>query len=310
MNCTVVIAAYNEAVTIRDVVRRTLAQMSAVRAALPAGMSLLSNPSVIVVDDGSTDGTVQALTGLPVTVLRNATNEGKAMSIWRGAQRALADGAGAVITLDGDAQHSPEDIPRLLHAAATRPGAIVIGARLHARERIPLVRYGANRFANFWIAWAAGQPIADSQSGFRLYPATVFRDLYVGHERRSSFVFESEVLIEASKQGFAIVSVPVSVTYANAPRASHFRPVADFWRISTMVAGRLLRDGMNLPGLVRSLRLPGGSRVHSSFDPTPRTPSLPLSTPRRRLASIAALLRGRGGKSARRVRAANGTHDG
>ena len=285
MNCTVVIAAYNEVATIRDVAQRSLAQMSALRAASPVGMSFPSGPAVIVVDDGSSDDTVQALTGLPVTVLRNRSNEGKAMCIWRGAQHALADGASTVITLDGDAQHSPEDIPHLLHAAATCPGAIVIGARLHARERIPLVRYCANRFGNFWIAWAAGQPIADSQSGFRLYPARVFRELDVAHERRSSFVFESEVLIEASKQGFAIVSVPVSVTYANAPRASHFRPVADFWRISTMVASRLLRTGMNLSGLVRSLKLQDESR---RFVPSPA----------------------RGSKSTRLAHATNGTHDG
>jgi glycosyltransferase involved in cell wall biosynthesis len=236
----VVIPAFNEAASIREVATRTLAQL----------------PDVIVVDDGSADGTSAALAGLPLTLIRNPDNRGKAACIWLGAQAALAAGAEAVVTIDGDGQHSPEDLPRLLEAAAARPGAIVVGSRLHAKAEIPKARYRANRFANFWIAWAAGQPIADTQSGFRLYPAAVFRRLAVPHGRWSSFVFESEVLIEASQAGMEIVCVPVSVSYANLSRASHFRPVADIAKIVVMVAARLLRRGLNLPGLLRSLRAP------------------------------------------------------
>ena len=234
----VVIPAYNEAATIRDVVERTLAHAA----------------SVIVVDDGSTDGTLSQLAGLPVTLLVNEQNLGKAASIWRGAEAALAAGATSIVTIDGDGQHNPEDLRRILHAAALRPNAIVIGARLHARATIPKVRYLANRFANIWIAWAAGCPIADTQSGFRCYPAAIFRTLDVRHDRWSSFVFESEVLIAASRAGFEIVCVPISVRYANPARASHLRPVADIAKISLMITSRLLRSGLNLPGLVRSLR--------------------------------------------------------
>ena len=122
-------------------------------------------------------------------------------------------------------------------------------------ELIPPLRYCANRFANFWIAWAAGTLIDDTQSGFRYYPAAVFRDLDVAHDRWSSFVFESEVLIAAARAGMEIVCVPISVRYADLKRASHFRPVVDFARISFMIAGRLLRSGLNVPGLVRSLRM-------------------------------------------------------
>ena len=123
--CTVVIPAYNEASTIRDVVERTLAHAT----------------SVIVVDDGSTDGTAARLAGLPVTLLVNERNLGKAASIWRGAEAAFASGASSIVTIDGDGQHNPEDLRRIFHAAALRPNAIVIGARLHARATIPKVRY-------------------------------------------------------------------------------------------------------------------------------------------------------------------------
>ncbi len=236
--CTVVIPAYNEAATIRAVVERTLAHTE----------------SVIVVDDGSTDGTRSRIADLPVTVLVNERNLGKAASIWRGADAALSAGASAIVTIDGDGQHDPDDLRRIFHAASLQPDAIVVGSRLHARATIPKARYRANRFANFWIAWAAGRPIADSQSGFRYYPGSVFRTLDVPHGRWSSFVFESEVLIAASRAGMDVVCVPISVNYANAARASHLDPVVDIAKITLMVAGRLIRTGLNLPGLVRSLR--------------------------------------------------------
>jgi glycosyltransferase involved in cell wall biosynthesis len=240
-----VIPAYNEAATIRDVVTRTLEHAQ----------------SVVVVDDGSADGTAAALAGLPVPVLVNERNLGKAASIWRGAEHAFAAGATSIVTLDGDGQHDPADIRRIFRAAAAKPNAIVVGARLHAKKTIPKVRYCANRTANFFVAWAAGTPIDDSQSGFRYYPAAVFRDLRVAHGRWESFVYESEVLIAAARFGIEIVSVPISVRYADPPRASHFRPVVDVAKIGVMIAGRLLRTGFHLPGLVRSLRVRGARPV-------------------------------------------------
>jgi glycosyltransferase involved in cell wall biosynthesis len=117
----IVIPAYNEAPTIRDVARRGLAQL----------------PLVIVVDDCSSDDTAGQLAGLPVVLLRNAVNLGKAGSLCRGAAEAVRRGAELVVTLDGDGQHAPEDIPRLLEAERAARGHIIIGSRLHQRSRIP-----------------------------------------------------------------------------------------------------------------------------------------------------------------------------
>jgi glycosyltransferase involved in cell wall biosynthesis len=234
----VVIPAYNEVRTIRDVAQRALAQ----------------SPLVIVVDDGSADGTAAALEGLPVVLLRNEGNRGKAASLRCGADEAIKRGASAVITLDGDGQHFPEDIPLLAAAHAAAPGHIVIGSRLHKREEIPLARYRANRFANFWISWAAGYAIADSQSGFRVYPVALFSKAKVNYDEAHSFVFESEILIEAARLGVYAKCVPISVTYSARARPSHFRPVVDIARIVRMVAWRLLARGLYLQGLVRSLK--------------------------------------------------------
>lgn len=239
MRFAVVIPAYNEAATIRDLAMRALQYCA----------------HVIVVDDGSDDGTSAALTGLPVRLLRHERNLGKAASLWHGAQAALTLDVQAVVTFDGDGQHAPEDIPRLLAAAAQRPGTIVIGARLADRRAIPKLRYFANRVAVFWLSWACGQRLDDSQSGFRVYPADLFRRLRIPHDHAHGFVFESEILIEAARHGHHCVMVPIAAVYRPDARASHYRNL-DTLRITRMVAWKLLSRGLYPRGFYRAFIKP------------------------------------------------------
>jgi glycosyltransferase involved in cell wall biosynthesis len=239
MKVVAVIPAYNEAATIRDVVSRTLAQLA----------------DVIVVDDGSTDATRAELAGLPVTLISNPTNLGKGASLWRGFALALAEDADAVITLDGDAQHRPEDIPRLVAAARAQPGRIVIGARLWDRSHVPPLRYFSNRFANFWVGWGAGFPVADSQSGFRLYPAALLRSVKVAHGPGARFAFESEILIEAGRAGVRSAAVPIPALYPPEARASYYRSILDTLRIMRVIFWKLVLRGFDPRALARSLSL-------------------------------------------------------
>ena len=234
------IPACNEAATIRDLAERTLKVV----------------PNVVVVEDGSTDATAAQIEDLPVALLRNHRNLGKSASLWKGFEYALGRGARYVVTLDGDGQHRPEDIRRLMAAAERFPGSIVIGARLHDRKNFPLQRYYANQFARFWISWAAGYPIADTQSGFRVYPAALLARLGRREVSRARFVLESEILIAAGRRGVRSVAVPIPGIYPAHARPSHFRPVRDIARIAVMVAGRLLMRGMYPSGLWRSLTAP------------------------------------------------------
>jgi len=236
-DCVVVIPAFNEAATIRAVVKRVLLQVE----------------QVIVVDDGSTDGTSDELSDLDVTVLKNSKNSGKAASLLHGFKYATQQGCSAVVTLDGDGQHAPEEIPRLLEAAADRPGYIIVTARLINREAAPPLRLFANKFADFWVSWASGYPVVDSQSGFRLYPAALLESIVLTRCRAEGFVFESKIFIEAAKQRFYSVVVPVESIYLPDRRESHYRPVTDTSRIVLMIAWQLFKRGGYLPGLLRAV---------------------------------------------------------
>ena len=228
----VVVPALNEALRIRDVVQGALKHC----------------PNVIVVDDGSDDGTADAIADLPVVLLRHATRLGKGAGLRTGFAEALRRGLDAVVTMDGDGQHSADDIPRLLAAANRRPGWIVIGARLRKRANQPLYRRLANEFGDWGIAWGTGYQVADSQSGQRLYPANVCALACAGIPGED-FVFEAQVVMSAAQElGTRCVSIPIEARYNvvhAAPdfRPSHFRPLRDLWRITSHIVLHCLRRG-------------------------------------------------------------------
>ncbi|MGI9335321.1 MAG: glycosyltransferase family 2 protein [Gammaproteobacteria bacterium] len=243
-----VIPAYNEARTVASVVEQ------AVRFA----------DTVIVVDDGSTDATAAALEGLGASVIHHAHNAGKGAALSLGMRKALDCGAGSVVTLDADGQHRAQDIPLLLAAARKHPQRIIVAARMRGRARAPRLRRFANRFADFWISWAAGHRIIDSQSGFRLYPAAAAQAVVSRTGIRHGFVFESEALIEAAWRGFSSAHVEIESIYLANARPSHYRAVQDTAHIVRMVATRLLTRGMYPAGLLRSLSVRSKGDIHSS----------------------------------------------
>lgn len=229
-NVSVVIPALNEALRIRDVVESALAHCE----------------HVIVVDDGSDDDTTTRIADLPVTLLQHAQRMGKGASLRDGFRAALQHGSRAVLTMDGDGQHAGADIPRLIEAGNRYPGYVVIGARLRKRSQQPMYRRLANEFGDWGIAWGMGYRIADSQSGQRLYPAAVAALENVPGE---DFVYEAQILMSAARQlGARCVSVPIESRYKSVHsseqfRASHFKPVRDFSRITTHIVCQALQHG-------------------------------------------------------------------
>lgn len=239
MPIIVVIPAYNEAATIDGIVDRVKQQVE----------------TVIVVDDGSSDDTAARAENAGARVLRQPDNRGKGAALWRGMREALARGAEAIITLDADGQHCPEDIPKLLMASQRWPGRLIIAARLERRECAPPLRRFANGMADFWVSWAAGYPIRDTQSGFRLYPAAFLRRATGPDPGRRGFAFESALLIQAARLGCYPAAVAIETIYPSQGRPSHYRPWRDTLRIVDLVAWSLLKRGLYPQGLLRSLRL-------------------------------------------------------
>ena len=236
-NLVGVISAYNEAATIVDICRRSRAHLA----------------NVVVVNDASSDDTAALLANEDITLLNHTHNQGKASTLWTGMRYAMEHGASGVITLDGDGQHAPEDIPRLMRAIEAHPNCIIIAARVRNTQSAPRLRRFANRFADLWIGWACGAALYDCQSGFRYYPASLLRRLDIPCGARRDFVFESEVLIESAWLGVPSVALPIESNYPPGARISHYRPVRDTVCIACMVAARLLRRGIYPKGLLYSL---------------------------------------------------------
>jgi glycosyltransferase involved in cell wall biosynthesis len=204
------IPAYQEAPRVGAVV-------AAARAFLP----------VLVVDDGSTDGTVEAAAAAGATVLRQRPNQGKGAALRAGFRDALDAGAEAVVALDADGQHDPADIPTFLAAWAAGDVDLVVGGRDF--KRMPLARRLSNTIGGLAFSWAVGQPVPDNQSGYRLISRRLMSAML--DSRELGFAFEVEMIAVCVRQRWPIRWVPIRTIYADEP--SHIRPLAhgrEFWR--------------------------------------------------------------------------------
>lgn len=212
MGICLVIPAYNAAATIVAVVEETLT----------LGFPLL------VVDDGSTDGTAERLVGLDVEVLRHPRNRGKGAALRTGFSWAVENGYSAVITLDSDGQHDPSAIPRLLAAATEGKFDILIASRASQFGEMAGLRNSWNRFGVWCVKKKTGFEITDSQSGFRYYSTRILRNIELTAD---GYALEMEVLMKAWRAGLTIGSLPIAARVADGRSTSHYRPVRDTWNI-------------------------------------------------------------------------------
>jgi glycosyltransferase involved in cell wall biosynthesis len=197
---------------------------------------------VLVVDDGSTDDTADAAEAAGAHVLRQRPNQGKGAALRAGFRYALEGDWDAVVTLDADGQHDPDEIPRFV-AAFGAPGAsgprpeLIIGRRDF--DRMPPVRRLSNVLGTAMFSWAVGQPIADNQSGFRLLGRRLMAATLDSAE--PGFEFEVEMIAVCLRRGWTLGWVPISTIYAGEP--SHVRPITHLRHFvrATRAARRLVR---------------------------------------------------------------------
>lgn len=214
MKISVLIPTYNEAKEIGRLIREIKSH----------------NLDVLVVDDGSQDNTLEIAKESGAVVLRNQSNIGKGASLSRGFRYCLEKNYGAVITMDGDGQHRPEDLSFFITLSQNPNNQILIGNRMHWTKNMPWVRVATNRFMSWLISLLAKQKIPDSQCGFRLIKKEVLEKLNLVTNK---YEIESELLIKAARLGYRIQSVPIKTIYSN--EKSRINPLMDTLRFFRFV---------------------------------------------------------------------------
>lgn len=182
---------------------------------------------VWVVDDGSTDATAERAAGAGARVERLADNGGKGTALRHGVACALRAGPAAILLLDGDGQHDPDDVPRFAAAWDAGAGDLIMGNRWENVAVIPGLRYWTNYIGSRVLTRMTGRELVDSQSGYRLLSSSLLARLGLKSRR---YAIETEMLIKAARLGARFAYVPVRTIYGG--QASHFRPVHDTFLIS------------------------------------------------------------------------------
>ena len=213
----VIIPTYNNAVTLPGVIAGVLEYTS----------------HVIVVNDGSTDNTLDIIQNFPqVQLVTYPKNVGKGWALRQAFKYAIEKGYRYAISIDSDGQHFAKDLPAFMHKLEAEKDALIIGARNMNQSSVPGKSSFGYKFSNFWFKLETGINCPDTQSGYRLYPIHQFKNSRFFTRK---YEFEIEVIVRAAWKGIRIDSVPVTVYYPPAEeRISHFRPFKDFSRISVL----------------------------------------------------------------------------
>ena len=208
-DCAAVVPCFNEGLTASEVVRGIRDHL----------------PTVLVVDDGSTDDTAAQASAAGATVIRNTENRGKGSALRIGLNHARAQRFAWALTLDGDGQHASDDIPSFFTCAGRTHAPLVVGNRLGAPENMPLLRRAVNRLMTKLLSRQTGKSLADSQCGFRLINLEAWAKLPL---KTDHFETESELLVQFIRAGHRVEFVPVQVIYKSG--RSKIRPLVDTWR--------------------------------------------------------------------------------
>ena len=207
--CAAVIPCFNEGATIAGLV----------------GAALQHLPQVVVVDDGSTDRTSEAAQAAGARMVRHETNRGKGAALRTGLALAVKQGFEWAVTLDGDGQHAPDDIPAFLRCAGQTGALLIIGNRMHNAQAIPWLRRQVNSWMSRQLSRRAGKPLPDTQCGFRLIHLETWASLSLKTEH---FEVESEMLMAFLAAAYSVAFVPIQTIGRR--RNSRIDPLADSLR--------------------------------------------------------------------------------
>lgn len=167
--------------------------------------------NIIVVDDGSADNTQkEAKKGENVIALRHKINRGKGAATKTGIVAAKLLGADIIVTMDGDGQHDPGDITRLIKPIADGQCDVVLGSRLKNTQGMPFYKIIQNHFGNIVTWYLYGLYVTDSQSGFRAYSRRAAESINTKGDR---YEYDSEIIREIYVYKLKFKEVPIKVRY-------------------------------------------------------------------------------------------------
>lgn len=218
MKFCVIIPVYNSGNLIADVIKSVIQYAE----------------NVIVVNDGSTDGTLSAIRHFEesITLVSYEKNRGKGYALQCGFRKAMEMNFTHAVTMDADGQHLSTDIATLVEKAEIHIDALIVGARKFDNPNMPSGNIFANNFSNFWFTVQTGKRLPDTQTGFRVYPLEKIGKMRLFTSRYEA---ELEILVRSAWRNIPIVSLPVNVYYPpKNERVSHFRTGKDFFRISVL----------------------------------------------------------------------------
>ncbi|MEW5796799.1 MAG: glycosyltransferase family 2 protein [Candidatus Zixiibacteriota bacterium] len=214
----VVVPAYNAAHHLPELIARI--------------RQFVCDDNLLIVNDGSTDNTLNLLKSLNVNFISLRQNRGKGAALASAFRYAIERGYRSVLALDADLQHLPEEIPGFF--AKDNGGRLLIGTRRIELEIMPFARWFTNNLTSLIISIFSGARMRDSQSGFRLIPTAALRAMSLKSVR---YDFESEMLFKAGALGCPVGEVPISTVYEES--RSYIHPFRDTLRFIRQIWKRI-----------------------------------------------------------------------